>query len=304
MEIRKGKYYSEESIKPEAFEPSQLKGELEEISYSLFSSLPEYPDRDYPSYLDEALSKIQARAYELAGEKSISLNGAVNAGLLIPSGEKADVRLTYEEGVLSHLSVIVEKGASLTLTLSSNIEVPSYSVLKLYLSEGAEVKLRGFHAPKAFFEERILIFLEGENSHAREDRRFYAPSSTFRAYSQLTHISRKTFGRSEVRGALGREGKGSIEGMIKIMPGASGTDSYLTQKTLVLEEGGKAYTYPSLEIENNDVRASHSSLTAFLSEEDLFYLQSRGIPEERAKVMLTAGFLSLSEEEFLKLQRR
>lgn len=302
LSLRKGKYYSEEDINVEGVPPLMVEtsGVLDKTSKVLFESLPEYEDRDYPSSLDSLLSKAPMEAFEVVNAYFL-LSGFGKLGIVVPPQAKSELALQYSGQSVAEVVFIVESGSEVKVKLSSAIEKPSYVNVKAYISDNAELEIEGFHKPNAFFEERVLMFLEGDRGKGIEKRRFLSLTSTFRAYSQLTHIGKGGFSRSEVKGVLGKEGKGSIEGMIKIMPGASGADSYLTQKTLIIEEGGKAYTYPSLEIENNDVKASHSSLTAFLSEEDIFYLQTRGIPRDRVETMLTAGFLGISEEELSKL---
>ena len=60
---------------------------------------------------------------------------------------------------------------------------------------------------------------------------------------------------------------------------------------MLLNPGARADANPQLEIENNDVRSSHSASVGQMSEDKLFYLESRGISRSDARKLLVAGFL-------------
>ena len=78
-----------------------------------------------------------------------------------------------------------------------------------------------------------------------------------------------------------------------IGPDATGTDSYEANRNLVLTPGARADSIPNLEIETGDIRgAGHASATGRFDEEQLFYLQARGIPEAEARRLVVLGFLA------------
>ena len=82
-------------------------------------------------------------------------------------------------------------------------------------------------------------------------------------------------------------------GDVLIGPDATGTDSYEANRNLVLTEGARADSIPNLEIETGDIiGAGHASATGRFDDEQLFYLQARGIPEEEARRLVVLGFLS------------
>jgi Fe-S cluster assembly protein SufD len=82
-------------------------------------------------------------------------------------------------------------------------------------------------------------------------------------------------------------------GDVLIGPDAVGTDSYEANRNLVLTEGARAESIPNLEIETGDIRgAGHASATGRFDDEQLFYLQARGIPEEEARRLVVLGFLA------------
>ena len=106
----------------------------------------------------------------------------------------------------------------------------------------------------------------------------------------LRHVSPGATSRAAYKGAVQGGGRSVYQGLIDVGQGASGTDAYLSNRNLLLGEGARADSIPTLRIGNNDVRCSHGSATGRLGEEELFYLQSRGLSEEEAREMLVLGF--------------
>ncbi|AVM00645.1 Fe-S cluster assembly protein SufD [Gordonia iterans] len=80
-------------------------------------------------------------------------------------------------------------------------------------------------------------------------------------------------------------------GDVLIRPTAEGTDTYELNRNLVLTDNARADSVPNLEIETGDiVGAGHASATGRFDDEQLFYLQSRGIPEDQARRLVVRGF--------------
>jgi Fe-S cluster assembly protein SufD len=80
-------------------------------------------------------------------------------------------------------------------------------------------------------------------------------------------------------------------GDVLIRPHASGTDTFESNRNLVLTDGARADSIPNLEIETGEiVGAGHASATGRFDDEQLFYLRSRGIPEEQARRLVVRGF--------------
>ncbi|KKW06153.1 MAG: SufBD protein [candidate division CPR1 bacterium GW2011_GWC1_49_13] len=106
------------------------------------------------------------------------------------------------------------------------------------------------------------------------------------------HRAPATRGKITVRGVLQGQARARIKGLIKIEKGAPGSRDFLEERTLLLGTEATVETVPDLEIEENDVSASHAASTARVGEEELFYLNSRGISEKDATRLLVEGFLA------------
>jgi len=109
----------------------------------------------------------------------------------------------------------------------------------------------------------------------------------------VNHDAPNTRGRVNYKGALQGEGAHTVWiGDVLIGRAGDGTDSYEQNRNLVLTDGTRADSIPNLEIETGNIEgAGHASATGRFDDEQLFYLQARGIPEEEARRLVVLGFL-------------
>ena len=110
------------------------------------------------------------------------------------------------------------------------------------------------------------------------------------------HIASNTFGRVIIKGVAANGARVKVDGMIKIGKNARKTDSFLDMRILLLDKKSSAVAEPKLEIENNDVKASHAATVGKIDDEQLFYLESRGVDIDEAKKLIVKGFLKDVEE--------
>jgi len=117
------------------------------------------------------------------------------------------------------------------------------------------------------------------------------------------HSAPKTKGRVTVRGVLRDRASARVSGLIKIKKKAQGSDDFLEERTLLLGKDARIEALPYLEIEADEVRASHAATSSAVDEEQLFYLRSRGLNQAEAERLLVSGFLrqAVAGEEDKKL---
>ena len=94
------------------------------------------------------------------------------------------------------------------------------------------------------------------------------------------------------KGILRDESKGIFRGRILVQKDAQKTDAKQDSKTLLLSDNAEINAMPQLEIYADDVKCTHGATSGHLEDESIFYLQSRGIPKEAAKGLLTYAFAS------------
>ena len=108
----------------------------------------------------------------------------------------------------------------------------------------------------------------------------------------LLHSRPDTAKRLNIRAIVQNGADLTVTGMIHILPTAPRSDSFLDIRVLILDSNSRADVRPQLEIETNDVKASHAATIGPIDPEQLFYLQSRGLNYAQAQKLVVAGFLS------------
>ena len=86
-------------------------------------------------------------------------------------------------------------------------------------------------------------------------------------------------------------GRAGYRGLVKVHKGATGVKSNVVCDALILDDRSRSDTYPVMEVDEESVSVSHEATVSKISDEQLFYLQSRGIPEKQAMLMIVNGFI-------------
>lgn len=107
----------------------------------------------------------------------------------------------------------------------------------------------------------------------------------------MDHRVGETKGRVEIRGVAQKGARVKITGLIKIDKDAQKVDDFLEMRVLLLDDKSWAVVEPKLEIEANQVKASHAATVSKINEEEVFYLMSRGVNKEKAEEIIVDGFL-------------
>lgn len=116
-------------------------------------------------------------------------------------------------------------------------------------------------------------------------------------YDQRTlqsHEAQHTTSDLLFKNALYDDSRTIFSGLIQVQPGSHHTDSYQTCRNLLGSDTAEANAMPGLEIDADQVKCSHGSTSGQISDEEIFYLQARGIPAEDARKMISLGFMNES----------
>ncbi len=116
-------------------------------------------------------------------------------------------------------------------------------------------------------------------------------NQTFDVTANTIHVGPNSKGRVLAKSVLKDTAKSVFKGMIKIGKNAKASESYLAGHAILLGKGAKSDSIPGLEIETNEVKATHSASVAQMDEEQMFYLMSRGYSKEGARKVIIDGFL-------------
>lgn len=108
--------------------------------------------------------------------------------------------------------------------------------------------------------------------------------------TQQNHLAPNTTSDLLFKGALKGRSRSVWQGMIYVAPGAQKTDGYQANRNLLLSPQARADSIPGLEILANDVRCTHGATVGKVDREQVFFLQSRGIPKPEAERLIVEGF--------------
>jgi len=133
--------------------------------------------------------------------------------------------------------------------------------------------------------------LQGENSIGE----FYSVALT-NNYQQadtgtkMIHIGKNTSSTVVSKGISAGHGQNTYRGQVKILKGASGARNYTQCDSLLIGDKCGAHTFPYIEVKNSTARMEHEASTSKIGEDQLFYLQQRGLKTEDAVSMIVNGF--------------
>jgi Fe-S cluster assembly protein SufB len=116
--------------------------------------------------------------------------------------------------------------------------------------------------------------------------------------TKMIHLGRNTRSTIISKGISAGESHNSYRGLVRIGPKAENARNYSQCDSMLVGDRCSANTFPYLEVRNNTATIEHEATTSRLGADQLFYLQSRGIDEEKAISMLVNGFC---EQVFNKL---
>lgn len=138
------------------------------------------------------------------------------------------------------------------------------------------------------------VFLTGANAEADIAGAFAVEGSdkadvTIIIHHQAPHTRANT----TLRGVARDQAQVRFVGRIIIDEDCGDTNSFLTERILLLSDQAKAEAVPDLEIKTDDVKCSHAASISRIPEEHLFYLMSRGISRREAEELIIEGFLAL-----------
>ena len=111
-------------------------------------------------------------------------------------------------------------------------------------------------------------------------------------YINIDHAAPRAKSRLYYKGILDDSSRAAFGGRVLVREGAVKTDSHQEDKNLLLSDEAEADSKPSLEIYADDVICGHGATAGAITDDALFYIQSRGLDEDSARVLLVKGFAS------------
>jgi Fe-S cluster assembly protein SufB len=141
------------------------------------------------------------------------------------------------------------------------------------------------------------VYLMGERAKAEILSVAFAGDGQHQdAGAKVVHAAPNTTSRITSKSISKGGGRASYRGMVKVYPNAVNCKVSVECDALLLDENSRSDTYPTMEIAAEDVRVEHEARVSKIAEEQIFYLQSRGLSEDQARMLIVNGFF----EPFVK----
>ncbi|WP_341945282.1 Fe-S cluster assembly protein SufD [Microbacterium sp. LWH11-1.2] len=254
----------------------------------------------------EALHVRIPREEEVAEPVFVSITGLgadrrADAHIVIEALEHSSATVVLQHSgsaqYAQNVEIIVRDGAKLTVISLQQWQDDAVHASAHQARVGADATLKHFVVSFGGGVVRVNpnVELAGAGSEGYLYGLSYADAGQhLESQVYLHHKGPHTKGDVLYKGALQGAGAHSVWiGDVLIGADANGTDSYEANRNLVLTEGARADSIPNLEIETGDILgAGHASATGRFDDEQLFYLQARGISEEEARRLVVLGFLT------------
>ncbi|WP_323717518.1 SufB/SufD family protein [Paracoccus aminovorans] len=225
--------------------------------------------------------------------------------LLLEDGAELTLLETGEIGARSNVVIEADlgRGARLHHVASKRANDARLGIGHVFARVGAEALFKSFTLAvngRMMRNEGVIQIL-GDDAVAHIAAAVLGDGGTGRFHHDdtvfITHDAERCESRQVFKKVLKNGAEGIFQGKILVKPGAQKTDGYQISQGLLLDEGSQFLAKPELEIYADDVKCSHGSTTGALDETALFYLRSRGVPKERAIVLLVLSFLADALDE-------
>jgi Fe-S cluster assembly protein SufB len=159
------------------------------------------------------------------------------------------------------------------------------------LGKNSKISWTQVEAGSAITWKYPSCILTGENSQGN----FYSVALTNHQMqadtgTKMIHIGKNTKSTIISKGISAEKSCNVYRGQVKIMPSASGARNYSQCDSMLIGSESSAHTYPYIDVKNNSSIVEHEASTSKISADQLMYLQSRGIDQEKAISLIVNGF--------------
>ena len=192
------------------------------------------------------------------------------------------------------VELIALKGAHIRYTTIQNWSTNVYNLVtkraKAY--EDAVVEWVDGNIGSKLTMKYPSILLVGERAHGEVLSIAFAGAGQHQdAGAKMIHVAPNTTSRITSKSISKADGRSSYRGLVLMAKGAKGARTHVECDALLLDRKSRSDTYPTMEILERDVKVEHEARVSKLADEQVFYLQSRGIGEDQARLMIVNGFI-------------
>ena len=282
----------------------------EYLSTSLKDSMHRTDEDKYVAYINAFVDKCVVVDVPDDGKANINM-------LMLNSAKPLNVRIFVKAGNNSKLNVFQYFGSETStasalgtiheISLGNNSEMEinalhnedsntvNLSFTKSRIGEDSRLRFNAVYSGASHTRVRNVIEATGNGS--KIDANEIVLGSSEQKFDIGTYIINRgshTSASLESKAALMDKSFCIMKGFAKIEKGATKAKSYVHERGILLDRGAKVDSLPDMSVDENDVKATHSSATAPIDPESVFYLMSKGIDELGVRSLLVSGFFSNS----------
>ncbi len=192
------------------------------------------------------------------------------------------------------IEVFVKKNARVRYTTIQNWSNNVYNLVtqRAHVAEGGTMEWIDGNLGSKVTMKYPAVILAGEGAHGEILSMAFASTNQHQdAGGKVIHIAPNTTSRIISKSISKNGGRASYRGLLKVGKNAHKARSNVVCDALILDDHSSSDTFPYIEIAANDVNIGHEASVSKISEEQLFYLMSRGLSEEEASSLIVAGFI-------------
>lgn len=233
-------------------------------------------------------------------EAQQSLNTNPQISLMLESGSKAEVLLTYQgpQGIKyftnAHFEATISENASLELVNETKESYQAFHLdqNQITLAKNSYLKYLDFNLKSQIARHELVVNLDGEGAVATVLGATLSQMTEHCDHQTKIHFKKShTTADQLYKSILDNESRCVFSGTVFIDKNIEQVNSTQLNNNLLISEKAEANSKPVLMIYSDDVKASHGSTVGQLNPEELYYLQTRSISKERAIELLSVGFL-------------
>jgi len=192
------------------------------------------------------------------------------------------------------VEIIVKKNARVRYTTIQNWSNNVYNLVtkRAIAEEGATMEWVDGNIGSKVTMKYPAIYLMGEHAHGETlSVAFSGEGQHQDAGSKMVHAAPNTTSNVVSKSVARGGGRSSYRGLVQVLEGAKGSKSNVLCDALLVDQISRSDTYPYVDVREDDVSMGHEATVSRISEDQLFYLMSRGMNEFEAMAMIVRGFV-------------
>ncbi len=192
------------------------------------------------------------------------------------------------------VEIIVKKGGRARYTTIQNWSPNVYNLVtkRAVAYENATMEWVDANIGSKLTMKYPSVYLMGEGAHGEILSVAFAGKGQHQdAGGKVVHGAPNTSSQIISKSISMHGGRASYRGLLKVYEGAYNSKSNVVCDALLMDEDSRTDTYPSIEIDEQDVTVGHEASVSKIGEDQLFYLMSRGVNEDQASAMIVSGFI-------------